>query len=466
MAVDSRISSKTYKTNVDELEPNDQNLKSELYEVSIFNHVIKIAPGLVIQEDNLSYCYVYAIKNNKVVKKIGVYELLDDKAQDVFDLSTFSEGSLCLFDVYERNPSLILELEEAKEEPTDTVFDYLLTKINDDDPDKKIALTKNSYKGILLVLTQKKKVQEDENSRIITNLLNIIKKSIETKKYFNETTQEAIKKYAKDLNKKILSLIVSEPFLKVRFIFTKDDEVYDDSEFREWSIKTEITEYVIVSVDTFEVVETYPADRLDERYMNMVETVPQGTSLNTQKVEPPKPIAKLETIAEDKSAFKGSSLNGPVESKTKKEPKDPFEVDLNAEEPKTKAETKTKTKSETKPKTKKETKDPFEVDLNAEEPKTKTKTKTKPSVKPEPKTKSAGEGFDLDLNAIDETEEASKESETKEPVKTRKTRTPKKEESKTEESKTEESKTEESKTEGKKLKTPGPSIRTKIKKES
>jgi len=458
MAVDSRISSKTYKTNVDELEPNDQNLKSELYEVSIFNHVIKIAPGLVIQEDNLSYCYVYAIKNNKVVKKIGVYELLDDKSQDVFDLSTFSEGSLCLFDVYERNPSLILELEEVKEESKDkdTVFDYLLTKINDDEPDKKIALTKNSYKGILLVLTQKKKVQEDENSRIITNLLNLIKKSIETKKYFNETTQEAIKKYAKDLNKKILSLIVSEPFLKVRFIFTKDDEAYDDSEFREWSIKTEITEYVIVSVDTFEVVETYPADRLDERYMNMVETVPQGTSLNTQKVEPPKPIVKMQTIAEDKSAFKGSSLNGPVESKTKKEPKDPFEVDLNAEEPK--AETKAETKAKTKTKTKKETKDPFEVDLNAEEPK--PKTKTKPSVKPEPKTKSAGEGFDLDLNAIDETEE----SETKEPVKTRKTRTPKKEETKTEETKTEETKTEETKTDGKKLKTPGASMRTKIKK--
>ena len=69
MAVDSRISSKTYKTDVDELEPNDQNLKSELYEVSIFNHNINISPGLVIKEDNLSYCYVYAIKNNKVAKK-------------------------------------------------------------------------------------------------------------------------------------------------------------------------------------------------------------------------------------------------------------------------------------------------------------------------------------------------------------------------------------------------------------
>jgi hypothetical protein len=435
---------------VDELEPNDQNLKSELYQVSIFNHVIKIAPGLVIQEDNLSYCYVYAIKNNKVVKKIGVYELLDDKAQDVFDLSTFSEGSLCLFDVYERNPSLILELEEVKEESDkDTVFDYLLTKINDDEPDKKIALTKNSYKGILLVLTQKKKVQEDENSRIITNLLNLIKKSIETKKYFNEATQEAIKKYAKDLNKKILSLIVSEPFLKVRFIFTKDDDAYDDSEFREWSIKTEITEYVIVSVDTFEVVETYPADRLDEKYMSMVDTIPKGTSLNTQEVEAPKPITKMQTIAE------GTSLNGPVkETKAKKQTKDPFEVDLNAEEPQTESKPKTKAETKTKTKTKKETKDPFEVDLNAEEPKAESKTKTKP--KPETKTKSAGEGFDLDLNAIDETEEPSKESETKEPVKTRKTRTPKKEESKTEETKTE----------GKKLKTPGSSIRTKIKKET
>jgi len=258
MAVDSRISSKTYKTDVDELEPNDQNLNSELYEVSIFNHIIKISPGLVIKEDNLSYCYVYAIKNNKVAKKIGVYETLEE-SPDVFDLSTFSEGSLCLFDVYERNPSLILELEEAKSPViADTAFDYLLTKINDNDPDKQIVLTKNSYKGILLILNSKKKVLEDENSRIITNLLNLIKKSVTTKKYFNETTQDSIKKYAKDLNKKILSLIVAEPFLNLRFIFTKDDMAYDDSEFREWSIKADISEYVIVSVDTFEVLETYP----------------------------------------------------------------------------------------------------------------------------------------------------------------------------------------------------------------
>ena len=448
MAVDSRISSKTYKTNVDELEPNDQGLKSDLYEVSIFNHVIKISPGLAIKEDNLSYCYVYAIKNNKVVAKIGVYETLDE-TEDIFDLSTFSEGTLCLFDVYERNPSLILELEETsqKNEERDTVFDYMLTKINDDEPDKKTTLTKNSYKGILLVLTAKKKVLEDENSRIITNLLNIIKKSVSTKKYFNETTQEAIKKYAKDLNKKVLSLIVSEPFLKVRFIFTKDDEAYDDSEFREWSIKTDITEYVIVSVDTFEVIETYPVDSLNEKYADMlVDNMPKGTSLNKQPekkkiVEPPLEPT-LETIAEDKSvSFKPKT-------------KDPYEVDLNAEEsnepeetkpkdsepkepePKSRTKTKAETKSESKPKskTKVETKAESKSETKAEskseskaETKPKSRTKTKPESKPVEETKT--EGYDLDLNAIDEPEQ-----------------------------------TKTSKPESKKLKAPGSSIRSKIKK--
>jgi hypothetical protein len=430
MAVESRISSKTYKTNVDELEPNDQGLKSDLYEVSIFNHVIKISPGLAIKEDNLSYCYVYAIKNNKVVAKIGVYETLDE-TEDIFDLSTFSEGTLCLFDVYERNPSLILELEEVsqKNEEKDTVFDYMLTKINDDEPDKKTTLTKNSYKGILLVLTAKKKVLEDENSRIITNLLNIIKKSVSTKKYFNETTQEAIKKYAKDLNKKVLSLIVSEPFLKVRFIFTKDDEAYDDSEFREWSIKTDITEYVIVSVDTFEVIETYPADSLNEKYADMlVDTMPKGTSLNKQpektKIVEPQREPSLETIAEDKSvSFKA---------------KDPYEVDLNAEESNEPEETKKSEPEESKPKSrtkKPETKSKAEskVETKPDELKPKSRTKTKPETKPEskPVEETKTEGYNLDLNAIDEPEQ---------------TKTPK--------------------PESKKLKAPGSSIRSKLKKSS
>ena len=362
----------------------------------------------------------------------------------MFDLSTFSEGSLCLFDVYERNPSLILELEEVKSqknEPNDTVFDYLLTKINDDEPDKKIALTKNSYKGILLILNTKKKVQEDENSRIITNLLNLIKKSLTTKKYFNETTQDDIKKYAKDLNKKILSLIVSEPFLKVRFIFTKDDEVYDDSEFREWSIKTEITEYVIVSVDTFEVLETYPADSLNEKYKDMlVETTPQGTSLNAEKevdlnAEEIKP--KMQTIAESKSM----SFKEPVQEPSVKEPvkesvkSEPLVKGSSLNGP-------TKAKTRTKASEKKATKiDPSEVDLNAID-------EAEPSVKMEP---SVVEPSVKEPSVKEPSVKAEPETKTK----SRKTRTPKKEI-------VEETKTE-PETKSKKIKTPGTSIRTKLK---
>ena len=341
MAVDSRISSKTYKTNVDELEPNDQNLKSELYEISIFNHPLKIAPGLVIQEDNLSYCYVYAIKNNKVVKKIGVYEKMDDSS-DLFDLSTFSEGSLCLFDVYEKNPSLILELEDvdtksmSKSLSSEDVFDYLLTKINDEEADKKVELTKKSYKEILSILSLKKKEGDNENNRIITNLLNLIKKTIGDKKYYGEETQDKIKKYATDFNKRMLSLIVSEPFLGLRFIFTKDGEPIDDSEFRIWSIKSEVKEYVIVS-ENFEVIETYPADGLDERYKVTeveVETQPESKmeslpkeskSKKTKTKELPKESLPKELAKESlpkESLPKGTSLNGPFKTKKEKEEKE------------------------------------------------------------------------------------------------------------------------------------------------
>ena len=470
MAVDSRISSKTYKTNVDELEPNDQNLKSELYEVSIFNHPLKIAPGLVIQEDNLSYCYVYAIKNNKVVKKIGVYEKIEDSS-DMFDLSTFSEGSLCLFDVYEKNPSLILELEDTdtqKNSLKEDVFDFILTKINDEDPDKKVELTKKSYKEILVLLTAKKK-EDSENNKIITNLLNLIKKTIGDKKYYGEETQDKIMKYATDFKKRMLSLIVSEPSLSLRFIFTKDGEPIDDSEFRVWSIKSEIKEYVIVS-ENFEVIETYPADGLDPKY-----SVPDSESTDFKsESDEPESFSKAETKAESKES-KAESKESKAESKSKKtktktkdskESKEskaenlPKGTSLNAtflvkekkEEPLSAImeENESKESKDNESKSKDN-----EVDLNAGidysepskpfEPVSKSKSKVE-------KSKTKVDEVDLnevDLNAV---EPVSK------PVKPSRTRTPKT----ATEASTESKSSDDSKPEKSKLKTPGPSIRPKV----
>jgi hypothetical protein len=378
-----------------------------------------------------------------VVKKIGVYEKIEDDSE-IFDLSTFSEGSLCLFDVYEKNPSLILELEDTETQTNsnslkEDVFDFLLTKINDSEPEKQVELTKKSYKDILELLKSKKK-EDSEDNKIITNLLNLIKKTIGDKKYYGEDTQDKIKKYATDFKKRILSLIVTEPFLGLRFIFTKDGEPIDDSEFREWSIKSEIKEYVIVS-ENFDVIETYPADSLDSKYTlpeSNVETkefksdadesnvelkelkeskeskvkkysssskgtprgtslnaasLPRGTSLNAQIVKEP----KQETL----SAI--MEVNEP-DSKTESKPKSRSKAVSKAV---SKAESKAVSKPESKAVSKAESKaEGEEVDLNAgidySEPESKPKSKAKSLSKSDRKSESESEGYNLDLNSVDE----------------------------------------------------------------
>jgi hypothetical protein len=95
-----------------EIEPEDRNIKSDLYELSIYDHTIHISPGKTIEDDeikNLVYCYVYVVKQDKVVQKLGVYERFTTEKEDFFDLSTFEKGTLCLFEKYETNPSLFLD---------------------------------------------------------------------------------------------------------------------------------------------------------------------------------------------------------------------------------------------------------------------------------------------------------------------------------------------------------------------
>jgi len=111
-SVDSRISPKRYESILSEIEEEDQNIKSDLYELSIYDHMIHISPGKTIQDDeikDLVYCYVYVVKNDKVVQKLGVYERFTKEKEPFFDLSTFGKGTLCLFEKYETNPSIFLD---------------------------------------------------------------------------------------------------------------------------------------------------------------------------------------------------------------------------------------------------------------------------------------------------------------------------------------------------------------------
>jgi len=119
-SVDSRISPKRYESLLSEIEEEDQNIKSELYELSVYDHILQISPGKTIQDEeikDLVYCYVYAVKNDKVVQKLGVYERFTKEKESFFDLSTFEKGTLCLFEKYETNPSLFLEFKSDPDAP-------------------------------------------------------------------------------------------------------------------------------------------------------------------------------------------------------------------------------------------------------------------------------------------------------------------------------------------------------------
>jgi len=63
------------------------------------------------------------IKRNKVVCKLGVYEKKTDTMPLIFDLSTFPEGSMRLFEEYDKHPGKVAEL--AMDEKS-TVFDFLI----------------------------------------------------------------------------------------------------------------------------------------------------------------------------------------------------------------------------------------------------------------------------------------------------------------------------------------------------
>lgn len=113
------IPDKIYNGTLDTLDKDDNEIESDLYSIKIFGKNIRIAPGRSKDVNpKCVYFYVYAIKNEKVVAKLGVYEKelssLEDKVE-IYDLTQFKDGSLLLFDVYYNKPDLISNLEELEE---------------------------------------------------------------------------------------------------------------------------------------------------------------------------------------------------------------------------------------------------------------------------------------------------------------------------------------------------------------
>jgi hypothetical protein len=113
--VNSQLSDKVYETTLEDVDPDDNGVNSDLYKIKIFGKQVIIAPGATKEgKTGIVYFYVYAVKNSKILAKIGVYEKKTDEVIDLYDLTTFEDGSLLLFDVFYNKPDLINLLEDTE----------------------------------------------------------------------------------------------------------------------------------------------------------------------------------------------------------------------------------------------------------------------------------------------------------------------------------------------------------------
>ena len=136
-SVTSQLSSKVYTAELSKLYKADIDAQSELFEINIFNCTLHIAPGKSIgEEDGLVYFYVYAIKDEKVLANLGVYELITDEQKLMYDISTFE--NLLLFDYYYTNPTKIKEFEITGK---NNIFDYIKTHLEFEKGRKLLAIS-------------------------------------------------------------------------------------------------------------------------------------------------------------------------------------------------------------------------------------------------------------------------------------------------------------------------------------
>ena len=236
--VKSQITDKVYEVTLDDLDEEDDAFDSELYRVNVFGKNLIIAPGRPIKDkriQGLVYFYVYVIKNEKAIAKLGVYEMTTTNSKELYDLTTFPDGSLLLFDVYYNKPLLITEFEEI--ESTNkvanfegiNVFDYLsneyvvpetnvVTKIKEQN--KKITSMKISC------TTYYTKQGKPELGTEYKELLNNFKEKV---------IDKSLLKSLKTTNPYhfMFVLYVLEIFLNVRFIYIDEDNtILSDEEYK------------------------------------------------------------------------------------------------------------------------------------------------------------------------------------------------------------------------------------------
>ena len=236
-SVTSQISPKLYSGDIKKLYKDDVDAQSELFEINIFNHTLHIAPGKSIadeEHDKLVYFYVYAIKDEKVIANLGVYELLTDEQKLMYDISSFE--NLLLFDYYYTNPGVIKEFEITGK---NNIFDYIDTHLT---PDPKFVEIYNTFTRY----GKENKEFLGKHYASYKKIISILSKDI--KKGLGGKIME-LKDNCKNVDIYKLTLAILEPFYNVHFSLV--DEGVSVTNFRDKTPPQTFTpkQYIIASTD-------------------------------------------------------------------------------------------------------------------------------------------------------------------------------------------------------------------------
>jgi hypothetical protein len=410
-SVTSQISPKLYSADIKKLYKDDVDAQSELFEINIFNHILHVAPGKSIadeEHDKLVYFYVYAIKDEKVIANLGVYELLTDEQKLMYDISSFE--NLLLFDYYYTSPGVIKEFEITGK---NNIFDYIQTHLT---PDPKVIDIYNVFPKFLR--EHKESEYLSKHLGAFKKIISIIAKDIKTIP-LNDKLGE-IKDYCKikSLDVFKLTLAILEPFYNVQFSFV--DQGVSVSNLREKTPTQTFTpkQYVIVSIDQSFVSTSSTSEEVAEVIDDedeKVEDVDLEDAVGVKDLEAEAEVAEAEVAeAEEPGALDGVG-ESKGESKAEEEGGNQFNVNFKPKikpptgtriklkpktgsstesaEPKTESKAESKAESKTVLKASKKSKDvkesePLGSSLNyiPEPPKAASKSKLRPSVSKKPES--------------------------------------------------------------------------------
>jgi hypothetical protein len=244
-SVASQKTSKIYSAPLSKLYKGDVDAQSELFEINIFNTVIHIAPGKSIAgDDGLVYFYVYAIKDEKVVANLGVYELITDEQKELYDISTFDD--LLLFDYYYTTPAKIKEFEIKG---NNNIFEYIDTHLEIDTDKKKIVSLYNQF----ISYAKAEKDALGDNYKLYYNVLTILSSTIRTTGIPKETLDNLKEKCDTEKKKPLeqlkISLAILEPFYNVHFLFIDNGETVSNFRYKTPPQTFKPKKYIIVSTD-------------------------------------------------------------------------------------------------------------------------------------------------------------------------------------------------------------------------